>query len=357
MRKVGRRRRKKINKIIVLSAFCLLFVITAGYAAFSTNINLHVKGNILEGTRVIQEWDSNSQTDFHSDFYKQNIVSITFLNNNNIPENAVDSWNVSEDKEKGTVKAWVVPNSSDLSKYDLYIGAKGKVIANENSGYLFYGFKEVNLINFNGNFDTSKSIDMKYMFYDCSNLINLDLSSFKTDNTTDMRAMFYKCNKLTNLNITTFNTSKVTQMAYMFNDCNSLTTLDLSNFNTSQVTSMAAMFYNCESLTTLNVSSFDTRNVTTMQAMFASLKLNTIDVSNFNTDKVTNMRSMFANCQNLEELDLSNFNTQDVTDMAYMFVDDIQLTVIYVGKNWTIDKADTTLIFNNCGTDHVTLKQ
>ena len=27
----------------------------------------------------------------------------------------LESWNVSEDKEKGTVKAWVVPNSSDSS--------------------------------------------------------------------------------------------------------------------------------------------------------------------------------------------------------------------------------------------------
>ena len=137
MRRIGRHRRKKLNKIIVLSAFCLLFVITAGYAAFSTNISLHVKGNILEGTRVIQEWDENSETDFHSDYYKPNIVNITFLNNNNVPDNAVESWNVSENKEKGTVKAWVVPNSSDLSKYDLYIGAKGKVIANEDSSNIF----------------------------------------------------------------------------------------------------------------------------------------------------------------------------------------------------------------------------
>ena len=190
MRRIGRHRRRKLNRIIVLSAFCLLFVITAGYAAFSTNISLHVKGNILEGTRVIQEWDENSQTDFHSDFYKQNIVSITFLNNNNVPENAVESWNVSEDKEKGTVKAWVVPNSSDSSKYDLYIGAKGKVIANENSGYVFYDFRGVKEINFDNNYDTSNATNMTNLFRNCTSLTEIDLSSFDTSNVTNMSAMF-----------------------------------------------------------------------------------------------------------------------------------------------------------------------
>lgn len=78
MRRIGRHGRKKTNKIIILSAFCLLFIITAGYAVFSTNITFYVKGNIIEGTRVIQAWDENSQTDFHSDYYRQNIVSVTF---------------------------------------------------------------------------------------------------------------------------------------------------------------------------------------------------------------------------------------------------------------------------------------
>lgn len=60
MRRIGRHGRKKTNKIIILSAFCLLFIITAGYAAFSTNITLHAKGNIKEKSRVIQSWDENS---------------------------------------------------------------------------------------------------------------------------------------------------------------------------------------------------------------------------------------------------------------------------------------------------------
>ena len=36
--------------------------------------------------------------------------------------------------------AWVIPNSEDSTKYDLYIGANDGVIANENSSYLFGKF-------------------------------------------------------------------------------------------------------------------------------------------------------------------------------------------------------------------------
>ena len=336
MRRIGRHRRKKINKIIILSAFCLLFVITAGYAAFSTNIQLHVKGNILEGTRVIQKWDNNSQTDFHSDFYKQNIVSITFLNNNSVPDNAVESWNVSEDKEKGTVKAWVVPNSSDSSKYDLYIGAKGKVIANENSGYVFYDFRGVKEINFDNNYDTSNATNMTNLFRNCTSLTEIDLSSFDTSNVTDMSDLFtmWKNQNLDN-NLqkiifgSNFNTSKVTTMRSMFTNCNKLIELDLSGFDTSNVTDMFQMFIGCSSLTDLNVSNFNTSKVTNMQGMFSEcINLTELNLSNFDTSNVTNMKYMLSmgtadSVENvnvkLKRLDVSNFNTSNVTDMSFMF--------------------------------------
>ena len=301
MRRIGRHGRRKLNRIIVLSAFCLLFVITAGYAAFSTNISLHVKGNILEGTRVIQEWDENSQTDFHSDFYKQNIVSITFLNNNNVPENAVESWNVSENKEKGTVKAWVVPNSSDLSKYDLYIGAKGKVIANEDSSNIFYDFRGVKEINFDNNYDTSNATNMTNLFRNCTSLTEIDLSSFDTSNVTDMSAMFVMWE---NQNL----------------DNNLQKIIFGSNFNTSKVTTMRGMFTNCNKLIELDLSMFDTSNVTDMYNMFCECNsLEYLDVSNFNTSRVTNMEGMFQGCMSLTTLDVSTFDTSNVTKMSSMF--------------------------------------
>ena len=117
MRRVGRHRRGKQKKILIIGSLSLLLFLCVGYAAFSTNLSITAKGNIKEKSRIIQAWDANSQTDFHSDFYKQNILNVTFLDNTNIPDNATESWNVSEDKENGGVMAWVVPNNKDNTKY------------------------------------------------------------------------------------------------------------------------------------------------------------------------------------------------------------------------------------------------
>ena len=110
--------------------------------------------------------------------------------------------------------------------------------------------------------------DMVQMFYNCSNLITLDVSNFDTSQVTNMGNMFYSCYSLKTLDVSNFDTSKVTDMSYMFSNCQNLTTLDLSNFNTINVTNMKFMLSGCYSLTTLNLSNFNTSNVTNMVQMF-----------------------------------------------------------------------------------------
>ena len=85
------------------------------------------------------------------------------------------------------------------------------------------------------------------MFYYCSNLTSLDLSSFNTSNVTNMTNMFYECRNLTSLDLSLFNTSKITIMSSMFGYCNGLTSLDLSSFDTSNVNAWSATF-DCASL-------------------------------------------------------------------------------------------------------------
>ncbi len=50
-----RRKRRKQRKMILISSLTLLFIITVGYAAFQTNINITAKGNILEKGITINE--------------------------------------------------------------------------------------------------------------------------------------------------------------------------------------------------------------------------------------------------------------------------------------------------------------
>ena len=342
MRKIGRYRRRKQMKIIVMGSLSILLFLCVGYAAFSTKLSISATGNIKEKSRVIQSWTGTDQTDFHSDFYKQNIVSATFLDNNKVPSNAAESWNVSEDKENGGVLAWVVPNNNDNTKYDLYIGAKGGVIANIDSSFLFYNFQNVVNINFDDNFDTSNSTDMSRMFNNCTSLVSLDLSNFDTRNVTSMYAMFCMWN--------------IDSDSVLENNLSSI--IFGKNYITSNVTNMRSMFAGLNKLQNLDVSNFDTSNVTTMYHMFLECQsLTKLDVSNFDTSNVTDMESMFRMCKNLTELTLCSFNTKKVTNMKWMFQFTISLKNVYVSSNWSTSQADTSNIFQYSNISSVTTGQ
>ncbi len=71
------------------------------------------------------------------------------------------------------------------------------------------------------------------MFFYCSSLNSLDLSSFKTTNVINMSEMFggisEDCSSLISLNISSFNTCNITNMDFMFCNCSSLNFLNLSH--------------------------------------------------------------------------------------------------------------------------------
>ena len=170
------------------------------------------------------------------------------------------------------------------------------------------------------NLNTSAVTDMSSMFYGCSDLKALNLSSFNTSAVTDMSSMFYGCSGLKALNLSSFNTSDVTNMSHMLFDCSSLTELNLSSFNTSAVTDMKYMFYRCSGLKELNLSSF-------------------------NTSAVMDMSFMFNSCSSLTELNLSSFNTSEVTKMGSMFAWSSNLTTIYSAGTWECEKSRDMFLF------------
>ncbi len=174
--------------------------------------------------------------------YKSSTTKIVFEDNIHEVEGAVESFNISSDKEdlEKQVMAYVVLNE-DNSTHTIYIQGNGGVRANEDSSNLFYNFIKLASIEGLEYFDTSNVIDMSGMFCACLSLSSLDLSSFDTSQVTDMNGMFYQCNSLTSLDLSSFNTSKVTDMFDMFYQCNNLTTT--ITIMSTKVTSYSNMFF------------------------------------------------------------------------------------------------------------------
>ncbi len=360
-----------------------------GGLSFSVKINAYGKvkeaptGSKMKAYMTQDDYDNDNypETDFHTDAYESKITTIITKNDNIVPATAIKSWDISEAGD-GSVMAYVEDDGTGNSTYKLTIGGKGGIIANESMINYFASFSEMTSIDLSAldtsqvtnmdsmlgwcrsltsldvsNFDTSQVTDMTNMFGVCSSLTSLDVSNFDTSQVTDMRSMFSLCESLTSLDLRNFDTSQVTNMDSMFDGCRSLTSLDVSNFDTSKVTDMSGMFSSCSSLENLDLSNFDTSKVTDMGTMFYGCdSMTNLNLSHFNTSQVTSMNFMFYRCNSLTSLDLSNFDTFNVTEMRGMFENCSKLTEITVSNKWVVGSSTSTDdMFNNCGTDHVTV--
>ncbi len=165
----------------------------------------------------------------------------------------------------------------------------------------------------------------KWWFLACKNLKTITgITNLKTDNVTDMTGMFYGCSSLTSLDLSSFNTSSLKIMFGIFQDCFGLKSINLTNFKTDKAEDMRQLFLNCSSLESL-------------------------DVSGFKTDEVSGMFNMFYGCSGLKSLDLSSFNTKKVRNMAQMFRGCSNLATVFVGSNWSIETVtESTGMFQDC---------
>ena len=312
--------------VFIACLFGLTTLISVGFGALNQNLNIASDVEYIKDSgNVIRSWTEGSEEDFHNYTYREKISSIEFLNNKNIPNDAVEYWDVSAVSNSNRVMAWIIDDPNNTGYYKLYLGADGKVKGNPDSSNMFNNFYSVEDLKFNNNFDTSEVINMSGMFANIFRIRNcvLDFSSFDTSNVTDMSGMFFLPGDYmgylgVTFNLSSFDTSKVTNMSGMFGGC-SVTSLNLSNFNTSKVTNMSGMFYSCFNLTNLDISSFNTSKVTDMSGMFGLTSLTNLNLSHFDTSQVTNMSFMFCLCDDLTSLNISNFDTSQVTDMSYMF--------------------------------------
>lgn len=164
--------------------------------------------------QIYQLWKMGGDFNNRMDEYKTSILTVTVLDNMNIPENAYQIFDVSKEQD-GTVKAWLVEDVENSDMYNLYIG----------------GNEGADIENCQG------------MFSYFSNCVKIDLENLYTDKVTNFIGMFSWDTELKEINLSNMNTSNARSMNSMFNKCTSLAKLNVSNFDTSNVTNMAAMFY------------------------------------------------------------------------------------------------------------------
>ena len=69
--------------------------------------------------------------------------------------------------------------------------------------------------------------DCSKMFFECSGIIEIDLSNFDSSEVKIMHFMFHSCSQLSSINLSKFNTSKVTDMGGLFLGCSQLASLIL----------------------------------------------------------------------------------------------------------------------------------
>ena len=215
-------------------------------------------------------------------------------------------------------------------------------------GYAFSRCKSLTDLDLSA-LDTSSVRSFADVFQDCSSLRSVNLAGWDTSSGKDFRQMFYRCASLEEIDISSFKTSASTSFEQMFYGCSSLRSLDLSHFDTGSATTFASMFYSCASLATLDVSTFDTTSATDLsQAFYGCKSLTELDLSRASTAKVQTFYGMFSGCSGLKRIDLSLFDTSSAVNLSYLFADCSKLEAVnFAGIN-TSSVTDFNHMFSGC---------
>lgn len=215
-------------------------------------------------------------------------------------------------------------------------------------GYAFSRCKSLTELDLSA-LDTSSVRSFADVFQECSSLRSVNLAGWDTSSGKDFRQMFYRCASLEEIDISSFKTSASTSFEQMFYGCSSLRSLDLSHFDTGSATTFASMFYNCASLATLDVSMFDTTSATDLsQAFYGCKSLTELDLSSASTAKVQTFYGMFTGCSGLKWIDLKLLDTSSARNLSLMFANCSKLEAVNCAGIKTSSVTDFNHMFSNC---------
>lgn len=114
MRRVGRHRRVKQKKILIIGSLSLLLFLCVGYAAFQTNLSINARGNIIElphcefGGKMVNT--INEGDGLYFDDYEDGKCTYKGTNPNNYIIFNNESWRIISIEDSGVIK--IVKNES-----------------------------------------------------------------------------------------------------------------------------------------------------------------------------------------------------------------------------------------------------
>ena len=188
-RKIFSTTKQNVNRMISL---LLVLVIAFSHAMMLKPVFADENDGIF---LIGQESSKSSNTTFGKKISREKFESINFVDNIDIIEYALDSWDAGIDEYGNTsdkIKAWYTDFEGN-GLYELYIGQKGGVIANQDSSFIFEGFSNVKYINIeNLRFENTTNIES--MFEGDSKLETIYVSSYiSLDNVIKSQNVFKDC--------------------------------------------------------------------------------------------------------------------------------------------------------------------
>ena len=175
---------------------------------------------------------------------KINLNEIKLDNNKDI-----NKKNNEDDNKKNIIEGIIDIGIEDINKEIIIYNYKEDIDVYINNERLInknkYKFNKKGKYNFKLIFK-NKINNLNRLFENNNQLYSINIINLDTSKVIDMCFMFNKCKKLKEIKgINNFNTNNVTNMIAMFNECNELIYLDLSNFNSYNVNDMCGMFTKC----------------------------------------------------------------------------------------------------------------
>ena len=134
---------------------------------------------------------------------KSNITEVNFVNmETSEMEEKYDAATIKADltdttkTNSGKVYGWLEPDTTDTSKYILYVASDGITIFPTSSYQMFYNWTNLKTVDF-ANVDTKYVTSMSSMFNGCSGLTTIYANTdWNTTTLTSSNQMFYNCSKL-----------------------------------------------------------------------------------------------------------------------------------------------------------------